>query len=212
MATTTVEAAPPGVSRARGHHKSSSSSSAGPSSLVAFSKLDERALWTYIGHHHVPGVKPHASRADLAVVCSRHFCTWQVDEESVLDNLVSSRSCGGTGVSFKREIGEPGRGRKRSLYEGEAGLMSPRSAKLSKNEGIDSLGSLIAGEKVAAKITQVRWAVCWNTSVPQANHRPLLLHGFALQSDENGSWILATVTRYFASQSLYEVADEDDSR
>ncbi|CAM9298746.1 unnamed protein product [Chrysoparadoxa australica] len=155
---------------------------------IDLSKLSEKALWSYAAYHDLktpPQSDGHPSRDDLLNICSKHFTEWEVEEANILSpftNINGPRLPFGSG----REIGDGLKQKKRPRAE-----FIPEEK---QRRYIGGLGSpelmspaartiLKAGERVAAKV---------------------------LNSNENGSWILATVIRYFAHHDRYEVQDADD--
>jgi Sin3 binding region of histone deacetylase complex subunit SAP30 len=121
---------------------------------IDFNKLEERALWTYAGHHDIKNLLPNTRKEVLASACARHFNNWQVDEEAIYRTFTDARRSGSAG----REIGEPMKFRKRTRQLGEASYMHTKStapAPLSPSGRV----MLKAGEKVAAKVIPVSFTV-----------------------------------------------------
>jgi Sin3 binding region of histone deacetylase complex subunit SAP30 len=120
------------------------------SSGIDFNKLDERALWTYAGHHDIKNLLPNTRKEVLASACARHFNNWQVVDEDAVYRTFKQAKSGSAG----REIGEPVRFRKRSRQLGEASYMHAKNAAPAP---LSPSGRYVLkpGEKVAAKVIPV---------------------------------------------------------
>lgn len=156
-----------------------------------FKKLAGLTLMSYIDHHGV-NVRNEAPPSELAVAVARHFEAMEVDEETVINGFLARLSAG-------RELGPltpPPNQHRQPVHEYD------RYAAASANYGRSTSyfdgtapGPLVRrrrrsknaarpSEQVAAKITR---------------------------TNENGSWILASVQKFYAESETYDVQDEDDT-
>mmetsp|Transcript_9961 Transcript_9961/g.12557 ORF Transcript_9961/g.12557 Transcript_9961/m.12557 type:complete len:303 (+) Transcript_9961:119-1027(+) len=160
-----------------------------------FRKLAGLTLMGYIDHHGVP-VRAEAPPSELAVAVARHFEAMEVDEDEVIGGFLSRLSAG-------RELGPlippptttlPGKESIHPIQARHAASAAEYSRSTSHFDG-SAPGPLVRrrrrsknaarpSEQVAAKITR---------------------------TDENGSWILASVQRFYADTETYDVQDEDDT-
>lgn len=149
---------------------------------IDFSKLEDRALWNYVGHHDIQSVAPNCSKQALAAACARHFNTWQVDESAV----ISVFRCVAQEDFPSREFGSGAhRFRKRSRPTNNDDREVQDAVKVAPAPPSPPRAIFRKGDKVAAK---------------------------TISSDENGSWILATILKYYPAESSYEVVDDDETR
>ncbi|KAG7362105.1 SGF29 tudor-like domain containing protein [Nitzschia inconspicua] len=159
-----------------------------------FRKLAGLTLVNYIDHHGV-NVRPEAPPSELAVAVARHFEQMEVDEEECIGGFLERLEKGPTVVTEcarKSQIYPP----KIPLVtkaRGPLPTLAPSGKKKDKNP--TNLSHLFQnrkraqwaarpGEQVAAKVTR---------------------------TDENGSWILASVQRFYPDTETYDVQDEDDT-
>eukprot|EP01083_Nonionella_stella_P078488 214826_1 len=163
-----------------------------------FKKLPGLTLMSYIDHHGVP-VRNEAPPSELAVAVARHFEAMEVDEETVINGFLARLSAG-------RELGPlippPTTSRMHHAQSSTDVHEYDRYAAASANYARSTAyfdgtapGPLVRrrrrsknaarpAEQVAAKITR---------------------------TNENGSWILASVQRFYAESETYDVQDEDDT-
>jgi SAGA-associated factor 29 len=141
-------------------------------------------------------VRQEAPPSELAVAVARHFEAMEVDEDQVIGGFLSRLSAG-------RELGPlipppsstlPGKESTNPIQARYAASAAEYARSSSHFDG-SAPGSIIRRrrrsknaarptEQVAAKITR---------------------------TDENGSWILASVQRFYADTETYDVQDEDDT-
>lgn len=151
-----------------------------------FKKLPCLTLMSYIDHHNVP-IRNEAPPSEIAVAVARHFEAMEVDEETVINGFLARLSAG-------QELGplvyHPG--------QRECNRHALASADYARSTSFydghvpgplvrrrrRSKQAASPGEQVAAKITR---------------------------TNENGSWILASVQRFYAESETYDVQDEDDT-
>lgn len=163
-----------------------------------FRKLPGLTLVSYIDHHGVK-VRPEAPPSELAVAVARHFEQMDADEEEVIGGFLERLEEGPTvATEYSRKTqrypinvnGSPN-GKTKGGKKGKDGKKDKMN--LGGNAGIaSSRGSnrkrtkwaARPGEQVAAKVTR---------------------------TDENGSWILASVQRFYVDTETYDVQDEDDT-
>eukprot|EP00532_Pseudo-nitzschia_australis_P003157 CAMPEP_0168190696 /NCGR_PEP_ID=MMETSP0139_2-20121125/17051_1 /TAXON_ID=44445 /ORGANISM="Pseudo-nitzschia australis, Strain 10249 10 AB" /LENGTH=324 /DNA_ID=CAMNT_0008113683 /DNA_START=220 /DNA_END=1194 /DNA_ORIENTATION=+ len=178
-----------------------------------FRKLPGLTLVSYIDHHGVK-VRPEAPPSELAVAVARHFESMEADEEDVIGGFLERLEQGPTvateysrktqrypikvpantsGKTAKGKKGKDGKTKAGSSSNGN-GSNDPNKLNLQQNTAsiASSRGSnrkrtkwaARPGEQVAAKVTR---------------------------TDENGSWILASVQRFYVDNETYDVQDEDDT-
>lgn len=156
-----------------------------------FRKLAGLTLTGYIDHHGV-SVRSEAPPSELAVAVARHFESMEVDEEDVIGGFLARLSAG-------RELGpvhttpSPGYESTNPLHLLYTAAAADYARSTSHFDGT-APGQLIRkrrrsknaarpSEQVAAKVTR---------------------------TNENGSWILASVQRFYADTETYDVQDDDD--
>lgn len=156
-------------------------------------------LNSYIDHHGVP-VRPEAPPSELAVAVARHFESMEVDEENVVGGFLARLSAG-------RELGP---------------LVTPSSSiPLPSCERRDPPNALQA-IYTAAAAEYARSTAHFNGSAPSTLVRKRRRSKNAARpseqvaakvtrTDENGSWILASVQKFYADTETYDVQDEDDT-
>jgi len=159
-----------------------------------FRKLAGLTLMSYIDHHGV-SVRDEAPPSELAVAVARHFELMEVDEETVTGGFLARLSAG-------RELGP---------------LVSPPSVN-SSSKGANPLQAL----HTAAAANYARSTANFDGSAPDTLVRKRRRSKNAARpgeqvaakvtrTDENGSWILASVQRFYADNEAYDVQDEDDT-
>lgn len=154
-----------------------------------FKKLPGLTLMSYIDHHSVP-VRNEAPPSEIAVAVARHFEAMEVDEDTVINGFLSRLSAG-------RELGPlvPNQQRQPVFeYDRYAAASADYARSTAFFDGhapgplarrrTRSKNAARPSEQVAAKITR---------------------------TNENGSWILASVQRFYAESETYDVQDEDDT-
>merc|ERR1719491_2376672 len=163
-----------------------------------FRKLAGLTLNSYIDHHGVP-VRSEAPPSELAVAVARHFESMEVDEENVIGGFLARLSAG-------RELGP---------------LVTPSSSVTTPCERRDPPNALQA-LYTAAAAEYARSTAHFDGSAPSLQVRKRRRSKNAARpseqvaakvtsSDENGSWILASVQRFYADTETYDVQDEDDT-
>lgn len=152
-----------------------------------FKKLPCLTLMSYIDHHNVP-IRDEAPPSEIAVAVARHFEAMEVDEETVINGFLARLSAG-------QELGPPlARHPGQNEYDRYALASTDYARSTAFYDGHvpgpmarrrrRSKNAASPGEQVAAKITR---------------------------TNENGSWILASVQRFYAESETYDVQDEDDT-
>ena len=143
-------------------------------------------------HYFKTGVpiRPDAPPSELAVAVARHFEAMDVDEEECIGGFLERLEKGGAlsgssllggGVSLS---GGSSNGTTLTEYMRKTAYFDGRAPPLSVRKRKRSKWAARPGEQVAAKVTR---------------------------TDENGSWILASVQRFYADTDTYDVQDEDDT-
>jgi SAGA-associated factor 29 len=162
---------------------------------------------SYIDHHSVP-VRNEAPHSEIAVAVARHFEAMEVDEEIVINGFLSRLSAGRElGPLVPNSVSSQHQQYGRHNRYGSSSLSAPvheydryaaASADYARSSAFfdghapgplarkrrRSKNAARASEQVAAKITR---------------------------TNENGSWILASVQRFYVESETYDVQDEDDT-
>ncbi len=159
---------------------------------------------SYIDHHGVQ-VRNEAPPSELAVAVARHFEAMEVDEDTVINGFLARLSAGRElgplippPLSSSRMHGVNGGHGQPSSDVHEYDRYAASSANYARSTAYfdgTAPGPLVRrrrrsknaarpGEQVAAKITR---------------------------TNENGSWILASVQRFYVESETYDVQDEDDT-
>ncbi|KAG7362108.1 SGF29 tudor-like domain containing protein [Nitzschia inconspicua] len=157
--------------------------------------VPRKTTWCSVCWCGCVNVRPEAPPSELAVAVARHFEQMEVDEEECIGGFLERLEKGPTVVTEyarKSQIYPP----KIPLVtkaRGPLPTLAPTGKKKDKNP--TNLSHLFQnrkraqwaarpGEQVAAKVTR---------------------------TDENGSWILASVQRFYLDTETYDVQDEDDT-
>mmetsp|Transcript_26009 Transcript_26009/g.55714 ORF Transcript_26009/g.55714 Transcript_26009/m.55714 type:complete len:329 (+) Transcript_26009:221-1207(+) len=180
-----------------------------------FRKLPGLTLVSYIDHHGVK-VRPEAPPSELAVAVARHFEQMEADEEEVIGGFLERLEEGPTvATEYSRKTqrypikinnnptngknANKGKKGKDGKTKGDAKMNilpggnngssanNGNTASIASSRGSNRKRTKWAarpGEQVAAKVTR---------------------------TDENGSWILASVQRFYVDTETYDVQDEDDT-
>lgn len=177
-----------------------------------FRKLPGLTLVSYIDHHGVK-VRPEAPPSELAVAVARHFEQMEADEEEVIGGFLERLEEGPTvATEYSRKTqrypikinnnangkaptkgkkGKDGKNSKAGADNNPNNKMNLQqhnnAASIASSRGSNRKRTKWAarpGEQVAAKVTR---------------------------TDENGSWILASVQRFYVDTETYDVQDEDDT-
>ena len=149
-------------------------------------------------------VRPEAPPSELAVAVARHFESMEVDEETVLSAFLARLSAG-------KEIGPllppP------SVHGGSRSS----SSYMTPSPGTTTLSVLAAA--AAAEYARETAQFDGTAPGPDIRRRRRSKHAARpaeqvaakiTRTDENGSWILASVQRFYGDTETYDVQDEDD--
>eukprot|EP00638_Chattonella_subsalsa_P003449 CAMPEP_0117755704 /NCGR_PEP_ID=MMETSP0947-20121206/13611_1 /TAXON_ID=44440 /ORGANISM="Chattonella subsalsa, Strain CCMP2191" /LENGTH=452 /DNA_ID=CAMNT_0005575091 /DNA_START=199 /DNA_END=1554 /DNA_ORIENTATION=+ len=165
---------------------------------IDFRKLTTRALLNYISHHGIGGISTDFTQPKLANLVARHFNSWKLKEESVIESF-----CANVGLSWNgrylgqvsagmnpRGFGEKSNSAKQNISHPKKRKHPPtatgptsQSNKKNRHRNVN-MEPARRGEQVAAKVNS---------------------------SEENGAWILARVVEYSSVKQVYTVQDEDDA-
>mmetsp|Transcript_12348 Transcript_12348/g.31137 ORF Transcript_12348/g.31137 Transcript_12348/m.31137 type:complete len:313 (+) Transcript_12348:117-1055(+) len=165
-----------------------------------FRKLPGLTLVSYIDHHGVK-VRPEAPPSELAVAVARHFEQMEADEEDVIGGFLERLEEGPTVAT------EYSRKTQRYPIKINNNGNSPNSKKAGKKGkdgkkdkmNLNNNSSLTSSRSSNRKRT--KWAARPGEQVAAKVTR----------TDENGSWILASVQRFYVDTETYDVQDEDDT-
>jgi SAGA-associated factor 29 len=193
--------------RGRGGSSKSGHSRSYPRGVgLDFKKLPPLTLMSYIDHHSVP-VRNEAPHSEIAVAVARHFEAMEVNEETVVNGFLARLSAGQelgpllpnttqriSGASVGNATAGLAAGSESHEYDRYAVSSADYARSTSFFDGHApgplarrrkrSKNAARPGDQVAAKITR---------------------------TNENGSWILASVQRFYAESETYDVQDEDDT-
>jgi SAGA-associated factor 29 len=154
-----------------------------------------RFAYTIPTHRTGLNIRPEAPPSELAVAVARHFEQMEVDEEECIGGFLERLENGPTVVTNyarKSQIYPP---KISSATKTRGPPPSTNTSGKKKDKNTGNLSHLFQnrkraqwaarpGEQVAAKVTR---------------------------TDENGSWILASVQRFYPDTETYDVQDEDDT-
>ena len=156
-----------------------------------FKKLPSLTLMSYIDHHSVP-VRNEAPPSEIAVAVARHFEAMEVDEDTVINGFLARLSAG-------QELGP---------------LVPPPSQRVHPSHEYDRYA--------AASADYARSTAFFDGHAPgplarrrrrskNAARPAEQVAAKITRTNENGSWILASVQRFYAESETYDVQDEDDT-
>jgi SAGA-associated factor 29 len=145
-----------------------------------------------------PGVsvRQEAPPSELAVAVARHFEAMEVDEEEVIGGFLSRLSAG-------REVGP---------------MVPPPTMSLQGKESMHPITARYAAS--AAEYSRVTSHFDGSAPAPLVQQRRRSKNAArptdqvaakVTRTNENGSWILASVQRFYADTETYDVQDEDDT-
>jgi len=184
-----------------------------------FRKLPGLTLVSYIDHHGVK-VRPEAPPSELAVAVARHFEQMEADEEEVIGGFLERLEEGPTvATEYSRKTqrypikinNNPPNGKTpakaKKNKDGKNGKGGP-DAKMNLNQqnpntinnNTPTNSASIASSRSSNR-KRTKWAARPGEQVAAKVTR----------TDENGSWILASVQRFYVDTETYDVQDEDDT-
>jgi len=175
-----------------------------------FRKLPGLTLVSYIDHHGVK-VRPEAPPSELAVAVARHFEQMEADEEEVIGGFLERLEEGPTvATEYSRKTqrypiktnNNPPNGKTSSKGKKGKDAKNKTDAKmnLSNDNNSGSTTSTSSSSRVSNR-KRTKWAARPGEQVAAKVTR----------TDENGSWILASVQRFYVDTETYDVQDEDDT-
>ena len=164
---------------------------------VDFRTLPASTLLAYIGHHGIP-LAADAPPSELGVAVAHHFDTLEVEEEGAIGAFLSRLQLG------------------RASNDGA--LLPPTASDSSTSSNMSMLNA-VASHYLA---DYVRESTYFDGHALSPSRRKWKRRKFAAgqgdqvaakvtRTDENGSWILAYVLRYYPESETYDVQDEDDT-
>jgi hypothetical protein len=205
-----------------------------------FRKLAGLTLMSYIDHHGVP-VRAEAPPSELAVAVARHFEAMEVDEDTVIGGFLARLSSGremsplippsfsgsqsiinsNTNTSANNTHLNSNTNANSSNTPSTSAIILPSSSSYNNNYKESSSDPLRTHyTSLAAEYT--RSTAFFDGCAPNSQilkrrsnknaARPSeQVAAKVTNTDENGSWILASVQRFYADSEAYDVIDEDDS-
>jgi SAGA-associated factor 29 len=162
---------------------------------VDFRTLPASTLLSYVGHYGI-NIVADAPPSELGVAVAQHFDTLEVDEDRAIGAFLSRLESGG-GCN-------------------DAAHLPPTAAPSSSNA---SMLSVLADQALA---DYVRSSTYFDGHALTPTRRKWKRRKYAAsqgdqvaakvtRTDENGSWILAYVLKFYPESETYDVQDEDDT-
>mmetsp|Transcript_34204 Transcript_34204/g.72876 ORF Transcript_34204/g.72876 Transcript_34204/m.72876 type:complete len:320 (-) Transcript_34204:169-1128(-) len=172
---------------------------------VDFRTLSTSTQLAYIGHYGIP-ISAEAPPSELGVAVAQHFETVDVNEEQAIGGFLARLEAGGNDDPHPPP----------SPNDGAGGATSSSSG--GGHGGMRAL-SAVADQLLA---DYVRSSTLFDGHALSPSRRKWKRRKFAAnqgdqvaakvtRTDENGSWILAYVLRFYPESETYDVQDEDDT-
>lgn len=167
-----------------------------------FRTLTPATLFSYIGHYAIPIHEGNdAVPSELGVTVANHFENLDINEEEAIGGFLARLECGG-GDSPHPPLSS----------------IQPSDDTKQSSVGMNALA--VAADQLLADY--VRSTTVFDGMSLDSNRRRWKRRKFAAtqgdqvaakvtRTDENGSWILAHVLRFYAESETYDVQDEDDT-
>ncbi|KAL9190765.1 hypothetical protein ACHAXT_000471 [Thalassiosira profunda] len=163
---------------------------------VDFRTLSSSTQLAYIGHYGIP-ISAEAPPSELGVAVAQHFETANVNEEEAIGGFLARLETGGN----------------------DDPRPAPSTDSAGSGGGNMKLLSAAADQLLA---DYVRSSIPFDGSALSPSRRKWKRRKFAAnqgdqvaakvtRTDENGSWILAYVLRFYPDSETYDVQDEDDT-
>lgn len=161
---------------------------------VDFRTLPASTLLSYIGHHGIP-LAADAPPSELGVAVAHHFDTLEVDEDAAVSAYLSRLAVAGgsndctflpptASAPSNMSVLNTVASHYLADYIRDSTYFDGHALTPSRRKWKRRKFAASQGDQVAAKVTR---------------------------TDENGSWILAYVLRYYPESETYDVQDEDDT-
>ena len=162
---------------------------------VDFRTLPASTLLSYIGHHGIP-LAADAPPSELGLTVAHHFDNLEVNEDAAIGAFLSKLQVGGgsNDAPFLPPTASPSQTNMSVLnavashylsdYIRDSTYFDGQALTPARRKWKRRKFAASQGDQVAAKVTR---------------------------TDENGSWILAYVLRYYPDSETYDVQDEDDT-
>jgi len=165
-----------------------------------FRKLPGLTLVSYIDHHGVK-VRPEAPPSELAVAVARHFEQMEADEEEVIGGFLERLEEGPTvATEYSRKTQRyPIKINNNNSPNGKA--KGGKKGKDGKKDKMNLNNNAAVASSRGSNRKRTKWAARPGEQVAAKVTR----------TDENGSWILASVQRFYVDTETYDVQDEDDT-
>lgn len=175
---------------------------------VDFRTLSTATQLAYIGHYGIP-ISAEAPPSELGVSIAQHFENFEINEEQAIGGFLARLEAGGGDESKPPP----------SLSSGVGGAGGGGgTSSSSSNSGMKALSA--AADQLLADY--VRSTTTFDGQALSPARRKWKRRKFAAgerdqvaakvtRTDENGSWILAYVLRFYPESETYDVQDEDDT-
>ena len=172
---------------------------------VDFRTLSTATQLAYIGHYGIP-ISSEAPPGELGVAIAQHFENFDINEEQAIGGFLARLEAGG----------------------GDDSKPPPSLSPSSSSSGGGSGGGSASGMKALSAAADqlladyVRSSTAFDGQALSPARRKWKRRKFAAgerdqvaakvtRTDENGSWILAYVLRFYPESETYDVQDEDDT-
>jgi len=185
-----------------------------------FRKLPGLTLVSYIDHHGVK-VRPEAPPSELAVAVARHFEQMEANEEEVIGGFLERLKEGPTvATEYSRKTqrypikinnnttptkvkkGKDGKnGKNGDNNDNGTNKMNLNLNQDNNNNSNNNSNNASIASSRGSNRKRTKWAARPGEQVAAKVTR----------TDENGSWILASVQRFYVDTETYDVQDEDDT-
>ncbi|KAL7546701.1 hypothetical protein ACHAWF_010031 [Thalassiosira exigua] len=178
---------------------------------VDFRTLSTSTQLAYIGHYGIPVTTP--SPSELGVAVAQHFETVEINEENAVGGFLARLEAGGNDDPHPPPSSSPN-GPHAQAASGVVAAPSSSTA----GSGMRHLSA--AADQLLADY--VRSTAYYDGRALSPTRRKWKRRKFAAnqgdqvaakvtRTDENGSWILAYVLRFYPESETYDVQDEDDT-
>ncbi|KAL3817308.1 hypothetical protein ACHAXA_003049 [Cyclostephanos tholiformis] len=176
---------------------------------VDFRTLSVSTQLSYIGHYGIP-ISAEAPSSELGVAVAQHFETVDINEEQAIGGFLARLEVGGNDdpkppPSPGHAVVGGGGGTSSSSSSGGGGGMKALSA-AADHLLADYVRSTTHFDGQALSPTRRKWK-----RRKFAANQGDQVAAKVTRTDENGSWILAYVLRFYPDSETYDVQDEDDT-
>lgn len=177
---------------------------------VDFRTLSTATQLAYIGHYGIPisaSAGETAPPSELGVSIAQHFENFDINEEQAIGGFLARLEAGG-GDDSKPPPSS-------SVGVGGGGTNSSSASTASGMKALSAAADQLLADYVRSSTTFDGQALSpsrrkWKRRKFAAGERDQVA-AKVTRTDENGSWILAYVLRFYPESETYDVQDEDDT-